>query len=206
MAWERFTLTIPSMEGQSACDFYGPRLLPGRATGSRPSRRMAERPGKLIGYRRSYECAESIDFKSACVLARRVCEFNRSTQHLFAVYWYVQLRERSAEVRHALVTGCITSQNAEDGVFVGVEGYRAAVGLEITLQHFEVGVGAFAGDETAAASIGLSRHRSRPAVCRVCRGRRTSDVRSRRSGLARQYTHDATCLQTDTNHVRKTSI
>jgi hypothetical protein len=32
-------------------------------------------------------------------------------------------------------------------MFVRVEGYRAAVGRQITLQHFEVGVGAFAGHE-----------------------------------------------------------
>ena len=56
-AWERFTRMKPSTGNRSAHDFYGPRLLRHRVTGSRRTRQMVARRGRPIGCRTSYEFA-----------------------------------------------------------------------------------------------------------------------------------------------------
>jgi len=60
----------------------------------------------------------------------------------------VQLRQCTAQLRHVRAALRIRPVHAKDGVLVGVESGRAAMRHKITVQRFEVGSCALAGNES----------------------------------------------------------
>ena len=55
----------------------------------------------------------------------------------------VELRQRAAELGHAIAAGRLLLADPEDGMLVGVEGDRLAVRLQIAPEHLKVRKGAF---------------------------------------------------------------
>ena len=54
-----------------------------------------------------------------------------------------ELRQRPAELGHAIAAGRLLLADPEDGMLVGVEGHRLAVRLQIAPEHLKVRKGAF---------------------------------------------------------------
>ena len=98
----------------------------------------------------------------------------------------VELMQRSPELGHAVTAHRSFAVDAEDGMLVGVERHRLAVGLQVLPGRSEIIKGRLRSRRTSGASAGWWHRQCRPEACRVGRDPRTSSARSRRSGRVRR--------------------
>jgi hypothetical protein len=68
----------------------------------------------------------------------------------------VQLCKSATELGHTLAALRIASQDAEDGMLVGVKGKRAAMTLQIVTQRLEIGICALAANKPQLHEPGCS--------------------------------------------------